>query len=187
MKLGKKTSENLLLDGDFEVEKPRIPYHVGKWGMWSSSGYKSNFCALDKKVFMTGTSSLRLTNVLNQRASAGQRFKGMKPNTRYRVSFFLKTRNLTGKTGAGAYLSMGPTQMPLPNIRITGTTDWYKRTFEIKTPAHVTPETQCVLGLWIWNAAGTAWYDDVSITENLQLDSSAEVLISNITNQTKFQ
>lgn len=165
MKLGKENNANLLLDGDFEVEKTRIPYYVGKWGMWSSAGYKSNFCALDKKVFMTGTASLRLNNALNQRASAGQRFKGMKPNTKYRVSFFLKTQNLTGKTGAGAYLTMGQTHMPLPNIRITGTTDWHKRSFEIKTPAHVTPETQCVLGLWIWNAAGTAWYDDVSITE----------------------
>ena len=114
---------------------------------------------------MTGKASLHLMNNLNQRISAGQKFKGMKPNTRYKVSFFLKTEKLKGKNGAGAYLSMGRTQMALPSIRVTGTTAWHRRSFEVKTPSHITPETQCIFGIWIWNAEGEAWYDDVKITE----------------------
>ena len=114
---------------------------------------------------MTGSASLHLTNKLNQRVSAGQKFKGMKPDTRYRLSFFMRTRNLTGPVGAGGYLSMGKKQFACPTVRVTGNTDWHKRTFEFKTPSYVTPETDCVVGLWIWSSAGEAWYDEVSLTE----------------------
>ncbi len=165
MKFGAAAEKNLLKDGDFEIQKSRFPYYAGAWGMWSSEGYKVKRAELDKKVFMTGTASLHLMNTMNQRVSAGQKFKGMKPNTRYRLSFFLRTRNISGKLGAGAYLTLGKFQKACPNIRISGNTDWHRRTFEIKTPDYITPETPCVVGLWIWNAAGEAWYDDVSITE----------------------
>lgn len=165
MKLGAQKTENLLKDGGFEVEKIRLPYYVGKWGLWGSEGYKVKRINVDQKVFMTGTASLHLTNKLKQRISAGQKFKGMKPDTRYRLSFFMRTRNLTGPLGAGGYLSMGKKQFACPVVRVSGTTDWHKRTFEFKTPSYVTPETECVLGLWIWSAAGEAWYDEVSLTE----------------------
>lgn len=165
MKLGTQKTENLLKDGSFEVEKIRLPYYVGKWGLWGSEGYKVKRVDVDKKVFMTGTASLHLTNKLKQRISAGQKFKGMKPDTRYRLSFFMRTRNLTGPLGAGGYFSMGKKQFACPTIRVSGNTDWHKRTFEFKTPSYITPETDCVLGLWIWSAAGEAWYDEVSLTE----------------------
>ena len=165
MKLGAQKKENLLVDGGFEVEKVRLPYYVGKWGLWGSEGYKVKRIEVDKKVFMTGTASLHLTNKLNQRVSAGQKFKGMKPDTRYRLSFFMRTRNLTGPVGAGGYMSIGKKQFACPAVRVTGNTDWHKRTFEFKTPSFVTPETNCVVGLWIWSAAGEAWYDEVSLTE----------------------
>ena len=114
---------------------------------------------------MDGEASLHLINTLNQRVSAGQKFKGMKPNTRYRLSFFLRTRGLKGKLGAGAYLSLGRHHIPCPQIRVSGDTDWHKRTFEFVTPSFITPDTPCVIGLWIWSAEGEAWYDDVVISE----------------------
>jgi hypothetical protein len=165
MKFGNEEKKNLLKDGNFETAKTRFPYYAGAWGMWSSEGYKVKRAELDNKVFMSGKSSLHLMNKLNQRISAGQKFKGMKPNTRYRLSFFLKTRGLTGKLGAGAYISMGKKQLACPTVRISGDTSWHRRTFDLMTPDYITPDTECILGLWIWSAAGDAWYDDVSIVE----------------------
>ena len=165
MKLHPEKSANLLKDGDFEIKKTRFPYYAGAWGLWGSEGYKVKRAELDQKVFMTGRSSLHLTNKLNARISAGQKFKGIKPNTRYRLSYFLKTAGLTGRTGAGAYLSLGRKEMALPTNRVIGDTNWHRQTFEFTAPSYVTPETPCVLGLWIWHAEGEAWYDNVSLCE----------------------
>ena len=165
MKTAPEKSANLLKDGDFEMDKIRLPYHAGAWGLWGSEGYKVKRIEVDRKVFMTGRASLHLTNPLGQRISAGQKFKGVKPKTRYRLSFFMRTKGVTGKTGAGAYLSLGKWQFACPTVRVSGDTNWHRRSFEFVTPDYITPETQCVVGLWIWYAAGEAWYDDVSISE----------------------
>ncbi len=156
---------NVIKDGDFQITKIRLPYYAGEWKFWSSQGYKVKPEELDNKVFLTGTSSLHLMNPEGARVSAGQVIKGMKPGTRYRLSYFLRTKDLKGRTGAGAYLSLGKKQFAFPNIRITGTTSWHKRTFDFETPKDLTPKDKCILGLWIWHAGGDAWYDHVSIVE----------------------
>lgn len=165
MKLVPAKSADLLKDGDFEAMKTRFPYYAGAWALWGSEGYKVKRAELDPKVFMTGKTSLHLINKHNERISAGQRFKGIKPNTKYRLSYFLKTAGLTGRTGAGAYLSMGKKQMAFPTNRITGDTNWHKQTFEFTAPSYVTPETVCIVSLWIWHAEGEAWFDNVSLCE----------------------
>ena len=165
MKFGAPANRNLLKDGDFEVTKIRLPYYVGAWGLWSSEGYKVKRAEVDKKVFMTGNASLHLMNKMDKRVSAGQKFKGMKPNTLYRFSFLMKTKGITGRIGAGAYLTIGKKHYACPNVRVVGDTSWHRRSFDIRTTEDITPDTQGIVGLWIWSAQGDVWYDDVSIRE----------------------
>lgn len=168
MNTGTPDKQNLLKDGDFDSGKVWLPAIVGAWHVWSSdskglTAVKDS--VLDKKVFMNGTRALCLTNTAKHNIAAGQQFKGVKPNTRYRLSFFLRTRGLKNHGGAGAFLNLGKRQFAYPGIRVTGDTDWHQRIFEFKTASDMTPETECRIGLWIWNAEGKAWYDNVSITE----------------------
>ena len=156
---------NFLKDGDFQIEKPRLPYSLGAWGLWGNEGYKVKRFELDNRIFLTGTASIRLMNPAGQRVSAGQRFTGLEAGKKYRLSYFLRTKDLKGKNGAGAYLSIGTRQMACPNIRVTGTTSWHRRTFDFTAGKDVKPDTKCVIGLWIWTAVGEAWYDNVSICE----------------------
>ena len=172
MKTGKKpASKNLIKDGDFDTGKVWLPNTVGAWYVWSSNQkelVKIKNSVLDNKIFMNGTRGLCITNWDKHNIAAGQKFKGMKPNTRYRLSFFLRT-DISDKaaagTGAGAFLNIGASQFAFPDIRITGKTDWHQQSFEFKTPANITPQTECNIGLWIWKAEGRAWYDNVSLVE----------------------
>ena len=166
MNLGKPRNVNLLKDGGFDNVKTRLPYYVGKWGCWSPMGYKDkSWVKVDNKVFINGTASLHFINKNGQRVSAGQTFYGLKPNTKYRLSYFIKTKNISGKDGAGAYLTVGKKHMACPITRVSGTTGWHRRSFDFTTAKNVTPQTKCIIGIWIWFAGGEAWYDDVSITE----------------------
>ena len=168
MKTGAPDNKNLLKDGGFDTGNVWLPNTVGAWYVWSSNQkelVKIKNTVRDRYIFMNGTASLRLTNWNKHNIAAGQKFKGLKPNTRYRLSFFLRTRDLKGAGGAGAYLTIGGRNFSFPGIRITGDSDWHQRNFDFKTASDVTPATECQLGLWIWNCAGQAWYDKVSITE----------------------
>ena len=98
--------------------------------------------------------------------SAGFKLPGMKPSTRYRLSYFLRTEKLTGRGGAGAFIYFNKTEgRAFPRIRVTGTTPWHRESFEFVTPAATGGGRSPVLGLWIWNADGEAWFDNVEIAE----------------------
>ena len=91
---------------------------------------------------------------------------GLKPNTRYRISYYLKTKDLVGKVGAGAWIYFSNKgAAPLPRNRILGTNPWHRVCVEFKTPADTGKDYVPPLGLWIWNAKGTAWFDEVRIDE----------------------
>ncbi|MBR6373613.1 MAG: DUF4838 domain-containing protein [Victivallales bacterium] len=166
MNLKPVNSSNLLKDADFDSGRLWLPTHVGEWLVWSSdysSLKESN--VLDDKVFMTGNRALHLTNKKGQNIAASQKLQGLKPNSKYKLSYFLRTRGLAQGLGAGAFLKLGAKQFAFPNVRITGDADWHQRTFDFTTPAELPSETECILSLWIWTAEGQAWFDNVSVTE----------------------
>ena len=120
----------------------------------------------DTRIFISGGRSLHYKNVEGQRMSAGFKLPAMKPSTRYRLSYFLKTEKLTGRSGAGAFIYFNKSEgRGFPRIQVTGTTPWHRESFEFVTPAKTGEGRPAVLGLWIWNAGGEAWFDDVEIVE----------------------
>ena len=69
-------------------------------------------------------------NQAKANVSAGQAINGLKPGTQYRLSYYLRTKDLAGKIGAGAYLILGKKEFACPRSRVIGTTAWHKRTFD---------------------------------------------------------
>ena len=136
-------------------------------GCWRSGGAKGGQeYGPDTRIFISGGRSLHYRNVKDMRMSAGFKLPAMKPSTRYRLSYFLKTEKLTGRGGAGAFIYFNKTVgTAFPRIQVTGTTPWHRESFEFVTPAKTGDGRPPVLGLWIWNAGGEAWFDNVEIVE----------------------
>ena len=104
--------------------------------------------------------------------NAGFRLSNIKPNTKYRLSYYVRTQDIQGKGGVGAYLSFVEKKYSrgLPSVRITGTHPWHRLIFEFTTP----PEMDMSkiekpgipsIGLWAWFAEGEVWFDQVELVE----------------------
>jgi len=160
--------DNLLKDADFQSDF-RNSWQSGPWTwrlpkMPGGEGHKKE---LDKNIFLFGGQSAHLTNVKGQQHHVAQKFTGLKPNTSYRLSFFLRLQNLEdGELGAGSWLVIGKNQMAFPRTRLTGTLPWHQLVYDFTTQPDVTPETPCSIAIWIWQQAGDLWIDHVQIKEN---------------------
>ena len=163
LKFGPKPA-NIVPNGNFEEIDPKTKRAKG-WGYWTKKGLKYT---LDKSTFISGGHSLRMEidGTGKGNANAGCRMPGLKPNTRYRISYYLKTKDLVGKTGAGTWIYFSKTgSAALPRNRILGTNPWHRVCVEFKTPASTGKDYVPPLGLWVWNAKGTAWFDEIRIDE----------------------
>ncbi|NLZ63268.1 MAG: DUF4838 domain-containing protein [Lentisphaerae bacterium] len=167
-------NRNLLKDWNFAGVSQKGG-QFGAWHAWrSGKAEDGQEASLDEKVFISGGKSLHFRNRDGFRINAGQRFTGLEPSSTYRLSYFFRSRNLSGTAtsnlGAGAYFSLGgqpAMAMAIPGQHILGSHDWVRIVQEIKTNDSITPDTEAIIGLWIWNAAGEAWFDHV-ILEKIQ-------------------
>ncbi len=154
--------ENLVADPDFQIETAER-YRAGAWSLWRSMPEEGQRFELDPRIFISGGKSLHLKNIPGGRISAGQAVK-LEPDTKYRLSYFIRTENIKPPLGAGAFLYFTKTKgRAFPGSRLTGTHPWHKLSFEFTTPPDTGKDCTPRLGLWIWNAAGEAWFDDVRI------------------------
>ena len=163
IKFGPKP-ENIVPNGNFEKLDSKGKHAVG-WSCWSKKGIT---CTLDTRTFISGGRSLRmeLDGSVKGNANAGCRLPGLKPNKKYRISYYLKTKDLTGTVGAGAWIYFSKAHAAaLPRNRVLGTNPWHRVSVEFTTPADTGRDYVPPLGLWVWNARGTAWFDEVRIDE----------------------
>jgi len=93
----------------------------------------------------------------------------VKPNTRYRLSAWIKTENLNAGSGNGALLNVHNIQ-PLKTPAVKGTSDWTKVELVFNTQGNPVIQVNCLFGGW-GQSTGTAWYDDVTL-EAVDGDSS---------------
>lgn len=160
-----KPEKALIINSNLEILNPKNgkPQH---WSYTSKNGVKFE---LDDKVFISGGHSIRVEIDGTRNASIGYRNLPVKPNHKYRLSYFLKTENLTGKDGAGAWIYFfnkrgGGMQLPLE--RIKGTNPWHRISCEFTAPARTGEDGYApVLGLWVWNAKGKVWFDEIHLEE----------------------
>ena len=92
----------------------------------------------------------------------------LKPNTRYRLSFFVKGEGIVPKQkGGGAGFTLFnayPRTFPA-SAGLAGTFDWIHQTFDFTTDPETNNRCRSCFYLRINGANGTAWFDGVSLVE----------------------
>lgn len=155
--------ENIVKNGDFEK--------IGAgWGLSKWTGSKAVF-EFDSTEVHSGKNSLKIVNTGSKdyQTFIAQTIK-VKPDTRYRLSFFLKTENVVprpkaGLNGAGVYVASGKILFAGASGRwkmCTGTNDWKKYETTFKTGPDM---KKASFYLNLNYSTGTVWYDDVVLEE----------------------
>ena len=121
---------------------------------------------LDTDVFVVGKASCRLV-ATNESAIAMEYLPDLKPETRYRLSFFLKTEDLRSPTGGGAHVVVndGVNNSFPPRRSISGTMDWTHFSFEFTTRPKKEKHRSYIRLIVRGPCHGTAWFDGVRISE----------------------
>ena len=145
----------------------------------SEKGWAGSFVR-DTKVFVTPPYSIRFegdsTGAVTQYLQGRHGTAPLKPNTRYRLSYFVRTENVEPRTmyGGGGGIAVNiwddhNSWYPGKNF-FTGTMDWIYQEFVFTTGPHTNipfggRKNESYLWLHRLNAAGTAWFDDVRLEE----------------------
>lgn len=136
---------------------------------WRKIGKLSSQTSLDNNIKKSGNSSLKMT-LFEADDCQYVRDITVKPNTTYSVKVWIKTENVVSAIGNG----YGPTlNVKLPDNTYfyylefpKGTTDWQQVGLTFQTPEDVTKvEIQCRLGWYGNHCTGTAWFDNLTISE----------------------
>ena len=149
---------NLVPEADFSEDNGR-----GGFRAWSS-------IRRDTETFVSAPSSGRLSHTNRLYAIRYFRNGELKPDTRYRVSYFLKLKDVKKlgqpQTGVHMAFSDGMTETRFPSgSALDGTIDWIHQSFEVKTCSDVEKLKKGLVCLRLMDASGMVWLDDVQITE----------------------
>ena len=139
---------------------------------WSTGGQPRTE-TYDATTFVTGPDALHVNNrvsgrekrlYLIQMLDRGE--QALKPNTRYRVSLFVKLKDVEPCNRAGGVhveLYDGKRGFRCPKSELSGTMDWTHLSFEWTTG----PDTGkgALICLRLIDAFGEVWYDDVIVEE----------------------
>ena len=159
---------------DFKVEKD---YNLGfefslnnKASGWSFYSFNSNpdtnsISMSDSSVKHSGLRSVSILS--NQAANYAFLYKDIpvEPNTDYRVSTWVKTRNISGgTTGANLSVRYGSTTVTSPYV-LDADTEWRQVYVDFNSGNNSSIRINCKLGDLSGFVTGTAWFDDVTIEE----------------------
>jgi hypothetical protein len=127
---------------------------------WELSS-KRGTVAIDPLEKHQGKNSARIDNPAGEDSYLKQAV-AVKPKTRYRMTGYIKTKDIVGK-GAGATLSLeGGYEATKP---IVGNKAWTQVSFEFDSGAVDKVVVGVRLGYYSAPVMGTAWFDELSLVE----------------------
>jgi len=157
---------NLLSNGSFDKG-------LTKWEMTTHERTAEVKMVVDKKVLFHDKPTLRVTNPVLTDTHIAQRVK-VRPNTRYRLSGFIKAQDIEDAKGVTA-------ADPAKKVNSGGclciagkygcksamvsTDTWTEVSYEFKTQEETEMVCECRLGYFSATVIGTAWFAEVSLTE----------------------
>ncbi|MCF6176462.1 MAG: DUF4838 domain-containing protein [Victivallaceae bacterium] len=143
------------------------------FGSWITANKTKELVSFDRKDFMVNGQSLKLVNKDGGRVLITQRLPQMKPNTKYLLTFYIKTDTEVGKKGAFINI-WDDKNLWFPKNKYNGVMPWSKQGFEFISGPYTNTVSKSgrqkgrmnrsYMRLWI-NAKGTVWFDDVRIRE----------------------
>ncbi|MBR7140375.1 MAG: DUF4838 domain-containing protein [Lentisphaeria bacterium] len=126
-------------------------------------------CELDTKTFFSAPQSMKIVSTDAKGNALTQYFYGkkFKPDTTYKISCVLKFKDVVPTKARGGLLInlWDDANRWFPKNPLTGTADWTYLSFTHKTSANVHKSPKSYLNIWLHNATGTVWVDDVSVEE----------------------
>ena len=170
--------KEVVFDGGFDIVKPygKDGTHwgfqkKGKFYGWIGTDPQSGNARIepDGKVFFSAPYSMKITALTGKGVSLQQyyRMNGVKPNTRYRVSFMIKLDNVKPiRKSGGVFFNVvdcGNNFFPRKN-RLSGTQDWTCMNFEFKTKDKPIRQ-HARLEIKLLGCTGTVWVDNISVEE----------------------
>ncbi|MHB9139644.1 MAG: carbohydrate-binding family 9-like protein, partial [Victivallaceae bacterium] len=168
LRFGEIKETSIIDNGDFAA--PLQGRMLGQWyGPLAKDIKPGQSFSIDKMTSVKGGQSLKLTNQGPGKVGFVQYLPQMKPNTRYRVSCYVKTENIKplGNFVGGVCIRVFSDKNHFfPANWYTGTMPWEKCSVEFTSgPKSNIINEKSYLCLNIINADGTAWFDDVKICE----------------------
>jgi hypothetical protein len=169
--VGQLPDRSIIKGGAFNVSHKRR----NVFGKWSYSRKRGNFASLDESTFISEGKSLKLKvnpDVYTGKAllyGVTQHLPQLKPNTRYRISYFIKLDSVVpfDKNGGAVINVVDDKNRWFPSRPIVGTRPWFKQSFEFKSGAktNVPPRPCSYIRLYLINASGTVWFDNIKLEE----------------------
>jgi len=149
----KAASANPIPNPSFEDAKDGLP--VG----WTRENWqaKAEF-GLDEAA-RSGKTSARISSIEGADASWSA-VVPIKPFAKYRLSGWVKTKDLDPGMSRGALLNIHEMEVATKPLR--GTRDWTLVSVEFDSGANDAVRVNCLFGGW-GKATGTAWYDDIRL------------------------
>lgn len=166
----KSAAASLIGMGDFDSPVTGRFMRDGK-----NAWFSHKKITVDREIFRTTGTALRLQNPDSNSVRQYISKKKFKSNTRYKLSFFVKLKNVSGGKVAprggfssdirfgcsGTYIVYYPFKQAL-----TGDVEWTRFEFEFTTPANVGSRTSPYIGFYLnKNCTGSAWIDHVELVE----------------------
>ncbi|MHB1157737.1 MAG: DUF4838 domain-containing protein [Phycisphaerales bacterium] len=162
-------SDEQIINGNMEKGgDPKKGEIIADWVIPKNS---RSFVTLDEQVKAGGGRSARIHHDQPESTAIMQYLPNLKPDTTYRLRCQVKTKDVQGAetdpADSGVYLQFFAPGFnrftPSPALR--GDNDWRTVELTIKTAATFPENPVMYLRLWLRNAGGTAWFDDISIME----------------------
>ena len=147
---------SLIKDSDFS-SPVRGKRFLGSW-------FAVKVIHRDESFFRTEGASTRLDS---ENDMVGQYLPDIRENTKYKLSFYLKTDEIVGG-GVYAIVRFGNRKvMTFPTISFTGTMPWTRFEYEFTSPPEKvgTVEKPYIRLIRSSKATGTAWFDHVELVE----------------------
>ena len=162
-----KPDRNLLKNSGFSG-KPRDRYTFMGWKVWWLTKVKDGGqkVELDRKYFITAGQSLHLVNTPGNALGLVQRTNDLKPNTRYQLSFYIRTKDVEPRRESlfsGLYVTK-KRNVHLPSNYISGTHDWIRMQFEFTTPSKDKLNSEAPFGITL-KSPGEVWVDEIRLVE----------------------
>ena len=157
-------TDNLVKDGDFSL-KQSSPRTFGKWWLGGpiSEERKASY---DTKDFKSAPQSACIESA-GTTIALRQSLPDLKPNTKYKVSFFMKLENVERKKKVGgARLNIyGDRNHWCPAKFLTGTLPWTKYEAEFTAGPNTNGKNKSYMLLYLMDASGKVWFDDIQLVE----------------------
>jgi hypothetical protein len=158
---------SIIRNGDFNV--------TVKGKRFGGAWYTNKKLLLDEQIFRSAGKSVRLESVPGSELLRQFIPKGaIKPNARYRFSYFVKLEDVKGKAGNAAagfstqisFGGSGQSWFRPTKQAFQGTLKWQRLEYEFKAPADPCSKARAYIEFKISNnATGKAWVDNVEIVE----------------------